>query len=132
MTVSRIWNRWVLDGNTERRAGSQRPPITSSREVRHVTRIFLMDHGATSQTLSEELGSFVRQQVSARTVRRRLQQHGFSAWRTWLRLPLMLHYRQEHLQWCDQSRTWAHERRDVIFSDESRFCLLHQDGRIRV
>ncbi|GFU58876.1 uncharacterized protein TNCV_4782831 [Trichonephila clavipes] len=35
MTVSRILNRWVQDGNTERRAGSQRPPITSIREGRH-------------------------------------------------------------------------------------------------
>ncbi|GFS86452.1 hypothetical protein TNCV_513271 [Trichonephila clavipes] len=30
MTVSRIWNQWVLYGNTEHRAGSQQPPITSS------------------------------------------------------------------------------------------------------
>ncbi|GFS68762.1 HTH_Tnp_Tc3_2 domain-containing protein [Trichonephila clavipes] len=30
MTVSRIWNRWIQDGNTERRAGSQRPPTSSS------------------------------------------------------------------------------------------------------
>ncbi|GFV01133.1 HTH_Tnp_Tc3_2 domain-containing protein [Trichonephila clavipes] len=31
MTVSRIWIRWVQNGNTEHRAESQRPPITSSR-----------------------------------------------------------------------------------------------------
>ncbi|GFV22721.1 HTH_Tnp_Tc3_2 domain-containing protein [Trichonephila clavipes] len=36
-TVSKIGNRWAQDGNTERRAGSQRPCITSSREDRHVT-----------------------------------------------------------------------------------------------
>ncbi|GFY24424.1 HTH_Tnp_Tc3_2 domain-containing protein [Trichonephila clavipes] len=70
MTVSRIWNRWVQDGNTECRAGSQRPPITSSREDRHVTCMALMYRAATSRTLSQELGSFARQ-VSARTVRRR-------------------------------------------------------------
>ncbi|PRD26599.1 UNVERIFIED_CONTAM: Potassium voltage-gated channel subfamily KQT member 1 [Trichonephila clavipes] len=35
MTVSRIWNLWVQDGNMERRAGSRRPPITSNREDRH-------------------------------------------------------------------------------------------------
>ncbi|GFW91261.1 transposable element Tcb1 transposase [Trichonephila clavipes] len=29
------------------------------------------------------------------------------------------------------SMAW-HEGQDVIFSDESRFCLKHQDGRIRV
>ncbi|GFU04659.1 HTH_Tnp_Tc3_2 domain-containing protein [Trichonephila clavipes] len=30
MPVNRIWNRGVQDGNTEHRAGSQSPSITSS------------------------------------------------------------------------------------------------------
>ncbi|GFX84241.1 HTH_Tnp_Tc3_2 domain-containing protein [Trichonephila clavipes] len=64
----RIWNRWVQDGNTEHRAGSGRPPITSSREERHVTRMTLMDRAATSRAPSQELGSFARQKESARTV----------------------------------------------------------------
>ncbi|GFU16392.1 HTH_Tnp_Tc3_2 domain-containing protein [Trichonephila clavipes] len=62
------------DGNTERRAGSQRPPITSSREDRHATRMALMECAATSRSLSQKLGSFARQQVSARTFQRRLLQ----------------------------------------------------------
>ncbi|GFX84992.1 HTH_Tnp_Tc3_2 domain-containing protein [Trichonephila clavipes] len=65
MTASRMWNRWVLDDNTERRTVSQRTTITSSREDRHVTRMVLMDCAATSRTLSQELVSFARQQVSA-------------------------------------------------------------------
>ncbi|GFS75018.1 HTH_Tnp_Tc3_2 domain-containing protein [Trichonephila clavipes] len=93
MTVSRIWNRWVQDGNTDCRAGSQRPPITSSRKDRHVTRMTLMHREATSRALSQELGSFARQQVSARTVRRRSQQHELSALRPWLQIPLTLHNR---------------------------------------
>ncbi|GFW65608.1 uncharacterized protein TNCV_3550311 [Trichonephila clavipes] len=69
MTVGRKWNRRVQDGNTERHAGSQRPPITSSREDRHLTRMALMDRAATSRALSQELVSFARQQMFARTVR---------------------------------------------------------------
>ncbi|GFT10380.1 HTH_Tnp_Tc3_2 domain-containing protein [Trichonephila clavipes] len=65
-------------------------------------RMVLMDRAATSRAFSQELGSFARQQVSARTVRRRLQKHGLSAWRSWLRLPLTLHHRPKRLQWCDQ------------------------------
>ncbi|GFV24496.1 transposable element Tcb1 transposase [Trichonephila clavipes] len=108
MTVIRIWNRWIQDGNTKHRAGSQRSPITYRREDRHVTHMALMD------------------------LRRRLQQHGLSARRPWLRLPLTLHHRQERLQWRDQRRTWTNEWRDVIFSDEPRFYLQHQDGHIHV
>ncbi|GFX16317.1 uncharacterized protein TNCV_4705681 [Trichonephila clavipes] len=63
MTVSRIYNRWAQDGNTERRTASQRPPITSSREDRHVTCMALMDRAATSRALSQELGSFARPSV---------------------------------------------------------------------
>ncbi|GFX78865.1 HTH_Tnp_Tc3_2 domain-containing protein [Trichonephila clavipes] len=78
-------------GYTECRAGSQRSPIISSREDRYVTRINLMDQKAMPRSLIQELGSFARQQVSARTVRRRLQQHGSSAQRQWLWLPFVKH-----------------------------------------
>ncbi|GFT22463.1 HTH_Tnp_Tc3_2 domain-containing protein [Trichonephila clavipes] len=52
MTVSRIRNRWVQDDNTERRAGSQRPPTTSSQEAagnKHVTHMALMNLADTSR-----------------------------------------------------------------------------------
>ncbi|GFU87159.1 transposable element Tcb1 transposase [Trichonephila clavipes] len=107
-------------------------PITNSLKDRHVTHMNLMDNAATSRAPSLELGLFARQQVSARTERRRLQQHRLSAWRPCLRLTLTLHHRQERLQWRVQQRTSAHEWQDVIFSDESRFCLQHQDSCICV
>ncbi|GFV63946.1 transposable element Tcb1 transposase [Trichonephila clavipes] len=40
--------------------------------------------------------------------------------------------RQERLQWGNQQRNWVHEWLDVLFSDESRFCLQHQDRSIHV
>ncbi|GFY06029.1 HTH_Tnp_Tc3_2 domain-containing protein [Trichonephila clavipes] len=73
LTVGRIWTRWVQDGNTERRAGSKRSPITRSRKDRHVTRMTLMDRATTSLALSQESGSFAGQQASPGTIRRRLQ-----------------------------------------------------------
>ncbi|GFW56416.1 uncharacterized protein TNCV_2089231 [Trichonephila clavipes] len=60
---------WRTIGKTAHRVGSQRSPITSSREDRHVTRMALMGHAASSRALNQELGSFARQQVLARTVR---------------------------------------------------------------
>ncbi|GFW83416.1 hypothetical protein TNCV_2545141 [Trichonephila clavipes] len=44
------------NGYTEHRAGSQRSPIASSREARHVTRMILMDSAATSRALSQDWG----------------------------------------------------------------------------
>ncbi|GFW19346.1 hypothetical protein TNCV_256731 [Trichonephila clavipes] len=69
MIVSRIWNLWFQDGNTKRRAESERTFINSSTEDRHATRMDWMDHADTSHTLSQELRSFKREQVSVRTVR---------------------------------------------------------------
>ncbi|GFW89942.1 HTH_Tnp_Tc3_2 domain-containing protein [Trichonephila clavipes] len=65
LTLSRIWIRGFQDVNTECRAGSKGPLITSRREDRHVTRMTLMDHAVTSRALSQELGLFARQQMSA-------------------------------------------------------------------
>ncbi|GFX43666.1 HTH_Tnp_Tc3_2 domain-containing protein [Trichonephila clavipes] len=93
VSVTRIKNQWVQDGNTEPHAVSQRPPITSSQEDRHVTRMGVMDRATTSRAMSQELGSFARLQLSARKVRRRLLQHGLSVGRSWLQLSLMLHER---------------------------------------
>ncbi|GFW46752.1 hypothetical protein TNCV_2981081 [Trichonephila clavipes] len=75
MTVIRICNRWIQEGRTEHRAGFQRPVILNSRGDRHVTHMFLMDRSASSRILSQEMASFIRHQVSSRTIRRRQQQY---------------------------------------------------------
>ncbi|GFX04632.1 transposable element Tcb1 transposase [Trichonephila clavipes] len=35
-------------------------------------------------------------------------------------------------QWCDERRMWDEEWNEVVFTDESRICLQHHDGWIRV
>ncbi|GFW21031.1 transposable element Tcb1 transposase [Trichonephila clavipes] len=34
--------------------------------------------------------------------------------------------------WCDERRTWTTKWNDIVFTDESCFCLQHYGGRIRV
>ncbi|GFT91180.1 transposable element Tcb1 transposase [Trichonephila clavipes] len=70
--------------------------------------------------------------VSARTILRRLQQSGLSARRLLLGLPLTQNHRHLRRQWCDERRMWVEEWNEVVFTDESRICLQHHDGRIRV
>ncbi|GFX12160.1 transposable element Tcb1 transposase [Trichonephila clavipes] len=70
--------------------------------------------------------------LSARTIRRLLQQSGLSARRPLLGLPLAQNHRRVRRQWCDERRMWAAEWNEVAFTDESRICLQHHDGRIRV
>ncbi|GFU55204.1 transposable element Tcb1 transposase [Trichonephila clavipes] len=44
----------------------------------------------------------------------------------------MQNHRRLHRQWCDEKRMWSAEGNEVVFTDESRICLQHHDGRIRV
>ncbi|GFT42453.1 transposable element Tcb1 transposase [Trichonephila clavipes] len=70
--------------------------------------------------------------VSARTIRCGLQHSGLSARRPFLVLPLTQNHRCLHRQWCDERRMWVAEWNQVVFTDESRICLQHHDGRIIV
>ncbi|GFU58268.1 transposable element Tcb1 transposase [Trichonephila clavipes] len=71
------------------------------------------------------------QEVSASTIRRRLQQSGLPTRRPLLGLTLTQNHRHLHRQWCTERRKWAAESNEVVFTDESRICLQHHDGRIR-
>ncbi|GFW97148.1 transposable element Tcb1 transposase [Trichonephila clavipes] len=86
----------------------------------------------TSRTVAQTIESVTHHSVSARTIRRRLQQSGLSARRPLLNLSLMQNHRRLHRQWCDEKRMWVAERNKFVFNNESRICLQHHDGRIRV
>ncbi|GFT30393.1 transposable element Tcb1 transposase [Trichonephila clavipes] len=70
--------------------------------------------------------------LSARTLRRRLQQSGVSARRLLLGQPLTQNHRYLRHQWCDERRMWVVVWNEVAFTDESRICLQHHDSWIRV
>ncbi|GFY06271.1 transposable element Tcb1 transposase [Trichonephila clavipes] len=90
------------------------------------------DHSVTSRTVAQHIEPVTHHSVSARTIRRRLQQSGLSARRLLLGLPLTQNHRRLRRQWSDERRMWAAEWNEVLFTDESRICLQHHDGRIRV
>ncbi|GFT02915.1 transposable element Tcb1 transposase [Trichonephila clavipes] len=85
-----------------------------------------------NQTTAMRICDRWMQEVSARTIRRRLQQSGQSARLTLLGLLLTQNHRCLRRQWCDERRMWVVEWNEVVFTDESRICLQHRDGRIRV
>ncbi|GFW23614.1 transposable element Tcb1 transposase [Trichonephila clavipes] len=72
----------------------------------------------------------MRHSVSVRTIQRRLQQGGLYAICPLLGLPLTQNHRRLRRQWCDERRMKAAEWNEVVFTDESRICLQHHDGRI--
>ncbi|GFW36954.1 transposable element Tc3 transposase [Trichonephila clavipes] len=131
-TVMRICDRWMQEGTTDRRGRSHPLQCYTSHEDRQIVRMAVTDHSVTSRTIAQHIQFVTYHSVSARTIRRRLQQSRLTTRHPLLGLPLTQNHRRLHRQWCDQRRMWAAEWNEVVFTDESRICLQHHDGRIRV
>jgi hypothetical protein len=71
--------------------------------------------------------------ISSATVRRRLCENGLHARRPF-RGPLITpRHRQQRLAWARTHLQWTRQRwQEVLFSDESCFCISNADGRIKV
>ncbi|GFT85811.1 transposable element Tcb1 transposase [Trichonephila clavipes] len=95
-------------------------------------RISVTDRSVTSRIIAHHIQSVTPHSVTAHTIRRHLQQSGLSARRPLLGLPLTQNLRRLRRQWCDERRIWVAEWNEVVFTDESRICLQHHDGRTRV
>ncbi|GFX58651.1 transposable element Tcb1 transposase [Trichonephila clavipes] len=131
-TVMRICDRWMQEGMTDLRGRSHPLQCTTSREDKQTVRMAKTDRSVTSRTIEQHIESVTHRPVSARTIRRRLQQSDASAKRLLLGLPLTQNRRRLCRQWCDERRMWVAEWNEVVFTDESRICLQHHDGQIRV
>ncbi|GFW33000.1 hypothetical protein TNCV_1939241 [Trichonephila clavipes] len=75
---------------------------------------------------SQEVGLFTAQQVSARTVRQRLQQHADH----YCEFPNHSSTDTHNNRGAHQRQNWIQEWHHIVFSDESRFCVQHYDGHI--
>ncbi|GFW59287.1 transposable element Tcb1 transposase [Trichonephila clavipes] len=96
--VMLICDRWMQEGTTERRGRSHPPQCTTSREDRQTVRMAVTDRSVTSQTVAQHIESVTHHSVSARTIRRSLQQSGLTASRPLLGLPLTQNHRRLHRQ----------------------------------
>ncbi|GFX82361.1 transposable element Tcb1 transposase [Trichonephila clavipes] len=127
-----ICGRWMQEGTTDRRRRSHTPQCTTYDEDRQIVRMTVTARSFTSRTIVQPIESVTRHPVSDCTIQRRLQQSGLSARRPLLGLPLTQNHRRLRHQWCDERRMWEAEWNEVVFTDESRICMQHHDGRIRV
>ncbi|UYV69373.1 hypothetical protein LAZ67_6003354 [Cordylochernes scorpioides] len=130
--IHSILHDHLKEGTTDRRVRSHPPQCTTSRADRQIVRMAGTYRSVTSLTVAQHIQSVTRHSESMHTIRRRLQQSGLTARRPLLRLPLTQNHRRLRRQWCDERRMWMAEWNEIVFTDESRFCLQHHDGRIRV
>ncbi|GFX11968.1 transposable element Tcb1 transposase [Trichonephila clavipes] len=108
-TVMRICDCWMQEVATNRRGRSHPPQCTTSLEDRQIVRMAVTNHSVPSGNVAQHIESVTHHSVSARTIRRRLQQSSLSTRRPLLGLPLTQNHRCHRHQWFDERRMWAAE-----------------------
>ena len=129
----RIVRRWFSQyrdtGNVSRRAGSGRPRLGTPRDDRRL----MAAVRANRFTPVPRLMQMNDVPFSIRTAYRRCIQHGYRSYRPLRRIPLGPLHRQLRLQWCQERKGMAMDYwENIMWTDESRFCLDFNDGRVRV
>ena len=127
-SIDRIRQRYAASRDVKDLPRSGRPWATNRAEDRLITNTTLRNRFTNAPTTTGR----IRQQrgaggipVSVQTIRNRL--HAAK------NLCLSQRHRAARLQFARNHFRWNRQQwRTVTFSDESRFCLRHIDGRLRV
>jgi transposase len=111
----------------------QRQRSTTPREDRLLTRWALQERRISARALQNRLLASTGTRISYQTVRNRLHATQFRA-RKQAKVPRLTPvHRRNRRNFAQLHRDWTPEQwSNVLFTDESRFCLDHNDGRIRV
>jgi len=127
-TIHRVWHRFNQTGSTSDRPRSGRLRVTTLREERYIRLSHLRDRFLCATVTAR---TFPGRSISAQTVR--LKSSRLRARRPYTGPVLTRRHRASHLNWARAHCRWLlRQWNNVMFSDASRFCLTHGDGRQRV
>lgn len=132
-TIERLRVRYNATNSTNDRPRCGRPQVTTARQNRLMVRQHLRNRFTrATETARQTVGTHQRP-ISADTVRHRLVASNLRCYRPARGPVLTPRHRQERLQWALQRQNWRNQQwRNVIFSDESRYCISTADGRTRL
>lgn len=131
--IQRAVSRYRDTGGLGRRPGQGRKRITTPRQDRSIVRNVLRRR----TTLAKEAQTHLRQdqnvQISTDTVRNRLHETGLSSRRPARGPALKNQHRRARLAYTRRYGEWRQRQWGrVWFTDESRFSLCGNDGRLRI
>ena len=123
-TIERLRVRYIATNSTNDRPRCGRPQVTTARQNRLMVRQHLRNRFTrATETARQTVGTHQRP-ISADTVRHRLVASNLGCYRPARGSVLTPRHRQERLQWALQRQNWRYQqRRNDIFSDESRYCI---------
>lgn len=132
-SVQRVVKRFHETGSYSRRVGSGRKRCTTNADDHFLTLKVLRNRDTTAVSARNELHEVRGVDVSERTVRRRLKEYGLSARRPATGPELTREHRVQRMRFARDHQDWTPEQwSQILFTDESRFCLKSPDGRQRV
>ncbi|GFR89938.1 transposable element Tc1 transposase [Elysia marginata] len=115
------------------RPRSGRPMCTTQRQDRNLARNHMNNRFLSASASARQTRGRNNQCISANTVRRRLSTSGLRARCPYIGPILTQRQRHQRTLWVHEHAAWdSITLRSVVFSDESRFCIDHANGRVRV
>ena len=132
-TVYRLLHRFRTTGSVADSPRAGRPQVTTPRQRRAILRHHRAQPFTTaSSTARNTVGSHNRP-INRRTVARLLRRDGLFSRRPYRGAILTRRHRQARLNWAIAHRNWRRRHwANILFSDECRFCIDHNDGSVRV
>ena len=131
--IQRLHQRYQATGRAEERPRSGRPRITNRQDDRYLMLLAVRSRTINATTLRQELRRTTNINASRQTIRGRLHSFNLRSRRPAVRLPLTQHHRQARMRWCRLHQRWTRQQwSTILFTDESRFSLSQNDGRVRV
>ncbi|KAK7099853.1 hypothetical protein V1264_022900 [Littorina saxatilis] len=132
-TVYRLQQRFVNIGSTADAQRSGRPRVTTQRQDRQILRHHLRNRFHTAnETARNTVGNHQRPIISVD--RQSAEDLLSETSKTAVPLPVLTQrHRMARQQWAQDHINWNWRQwRNILFTDESRFCISHVDGRVRV
>jgi len=110
--------------------GQGRPRVTTNRKDRNIVNEALRVPTRVARQIGNEV--LPGGQISTQTIRKRLHERGLRS-RIRARMPMLATVHRTRLRYARIHRNWTVKQwRNVLFTDESRFCLFGNDARIRI
>ena len=131
-TMSRLMIRFNGTNSVED-CRSGRPKATTHCQDKQIRTLTLRNRTITARALQGQFQTAAGVSVSDQTIPNHLHAAGLRARRPVVHIPLKQRHRIHRLDWCRRHLQWnGLQWSRVAFSDESRFNLYVNDGRMRV
>ena len=131
--IVRLIQRYIATGRVQERRRSGRPKMTNPREDRLIERQALQIRTASSSIIRRHVRVAANINIIQQTIRNRLHGLNLRFRRPAVRPRLTPAHRTARCAFCRRHVRWTrHQWSQVLFSDESRFTMNHNDGRLRV